>query len=328
MVRPSLAATLAVSWVVALGCGRSAPPPEREKAPPPPPSASAPKKDAVPAPTRLLELPISAYQASLAFDDDATFLLAPDAAYRLVPGEPARRLEVALGFAAALTRSAFVYWADGKLLRTPKTGGAPAVLARLEKQPQVIAAAGERFAWLSLDDDGTYAIRALADGKPRTLFSSRGETAGLNVVGSSAYFVERPTNDSWRLGVVSLDGGSPQFRAARTGRRPALLTGTDAIYYYNVGAFEIRRVSLDLHDDEVLLSNVVCTPLSAALDVYCASVEGLFVVSTATRTPRVLSYGRPGTITGVIADGRRVAWTVDVGANRLAVEQLPLSADH
>jgi hypothetical protein len=318
---------LAGSCALVLACGRSAPQPSHEKAPPPP-APSAQKEPAVREPTRLIELPVSAYSTTLAFDEDAAYLLTPDAAYRLVPGAPARRLSIALGFASALTPSSFVYWADGKLLRTPKTGGDAEVLAPIAKSPQIIAASGERFAWLSLDDDGSYVVRTLVNGKPRELYSSRGEMAGLDVVGSSVYFIERPTNDTWRVGAAPLDGGAVRFRAARNGRRPALLTGTDAIYYYDVGALELRRLSLDLADDKSMMSNVVCTPLYAALDVYCASVEGLFVVSTATHAPRILSYGRPGTITGVIADARRVAWTVDVGPNRLAVDQLPIEPEH
>jgi len=323
----SVAAALAGSCWLLLACGRSAPAPSREKAPPPP-EPSAQKQDAVREPTRLLELPVSAYSTTLSFDEDATYLLTPDAAYRLVPGAPVRRLAIGLGFVSALTPSSFVYWSDGKLMRAPKTGGDAEVLAPIAKSPQIIAASGERFAWLALDDDGSYAVRSLVGGKVRALYSSRGEMAGLDVVGSSVYFIERPTNDSWRLGVAPLDGRPPRFRAAQRGRRPALLTGTDAIYYYDVGALELRRVSLDLGEDKSMMSNVVCTPLYAALDVYCASVEGLFVVSTATHAPRILSYGRPGTITGVIADAQRVAWTVDVGPNRLVVEQLPIEPEH
>jgi hypothetical protein len=313
---------------VVLACKRTEPPPVREPSATAAASLASPASAAVPRPpepTRLLELPGSAYSASLELDGEAAYLLTPEGAFRLVPGEPPRRLDIALGFASTLTHTAFVYWSEGKILSTPKNGGPSKVLAALPKQPQVFVASGEELAWVALDDDGSYALRTLAGGKPTQLFTSRGELSGLDLVGKSLYFVERPTDDSWRIGVVETTAGTPRFRPARHGRRPALLTGKDAIYYYDVDTSEIRRVSRDLSQDDSVLRDVICTPLYAAADVYCASVEGLFVVSSETHAPRILSYGRPGTITGVHADARWVVWTVDLGPNRLAVDLLPVA---
>src|SRR5688500_3654753 len=93
---PWLPAAIAVLLVA---CGRSTSPSQ--------PSESASSATATPTPTsaprrpptlvepkRLAELPISAYRTTLALDDDSTYLLSPHAAYRLVPGEPLRGIEL------------------------------------------------------------------------------------------------------------------------------------------------------------------------------------------------------------------------------------------
>jgi hypothetical protein len=66
-------------------------------------------------PTRLTELPISAYSTVLALDDDAAYLLAPHRAFRLVRGESVRGIDLELGQGATMTRSAFVFWSEGAI---------------------------------------------------------------------------------------------------------------------------------------------------------------------------------------------------------------------
>jgi hypothetical protein len=323
MVRRSFGVACAASVLFVFACSRAETPPERTTQRPLGTTSLAQAPAPAAQPTRLIELATSAYPTSLALDGEAIYLLSPDAAYRLVPGEPPRRLEIALGFAATLTRSAFVHWSEGKLLSTPKSGGPSKVLARVSTPPQALVASGEAFAWVTRDDAGSYTLVTVEGNEPRVLFASRGELSALHLIDSSLYFLERPVEADWRVGVVPLGGGEPRFRPTRRGRRPALLTGTDAIFYYDVDAFQIRRLTLDLRDDEPVMSKVVCTPLAAAADVYCASVEGLFVVAPSTGTPSILSAGRAGTITFVVADARWVAWTVDLGPNRLGIDLLP-----
>src|SRR6187399_2904568 len=101
-------------------------------------------------PTRLLELSLSAYSTTLVLDDDATYLLSPQRAFRLVPGEPAHGIELALGNGATMTRSAFVFWSEGRVWKAPKTGGSAHAVARLAQSPQYFVASGEAFAWVSL----------------------------------------------------------------------------------------------------------------------------------------------------------------------------------
>jgi hypothetical protein len=311
--------------LVFFACGRKPSPPEKTPAPTTTATASITPSRAVARvpPTRLAELPISAYSTTLALDDDAAYLLTPEGAYRLVPGEPLRRIELELGVGATLTRSAFVFWSEGAIWKAPKTGGTPRRVAKLAHRPQYFVASGEAFAWVSLGDDGVYTIQTLAGTQPKTLVSANGELSALNLIRDAVYFVERPTPDSWRIGVVRTTGGAPEYTTARSGRRPSLLTGDDAIYFYDVDRFRISKFSLDLRRHDDLATELVCSPLHVARGIFCGSVEGLFEVKTPSYTPYVLSYGRPGSITNVISDARRVVWTVDAGPNRLAVDLLP-----
>jgi hypothetical protein len=309
------------------------PSPSRQKRSSPAPSVTpavsdAPSRAAAPAPpTRLAELSVSAYSTTLALDDDATYLLSPHRAYRLVPGEPVRGIELELGTGAAMTRTAFVFWNDGGIWLAPKTGGTTERVAMLPLRPQYFVASAEAFAWVSLRDDGTYSIQTLSGAQPRTLLSAQGELSALNMLRDAVYFVERPTPRSWRIGVVRTTGGTPEYGTERNGRRPALLTGEDAIYYYDVDRYRIRKLSLDLRRDHDLASDLpsdlVCSPMHVARGIYCGCVEGLFEVQRTSHEPRVLSHGRPGSITNVKSDAQRVVWTVDLGADRMAIDLLP-----
>jgi hypothetical protein len=274
-------------------------------------------------PQRLAELPISAYSTTLALDDDGAFLLAPRGAYRLLPGEPMRGIELELGNGATMTRSAFVFWSDGGIWSAPKTGGTPRRLAKLPQRPQYFVASGEAVAWVSSSEDGVHTIQTLAGAEPKVLVSAKGELSALNMIRDAVYFVERPTPKSWRTGVVRTTGGAADYTPERSGRRPALLTGEDAIYYYDVDRFRINKLSLDLRRDDDLVSEVVCSPLHVARGIYCGSVEGLFEITRPSHAPRVLSYGRPGSITNVVSDAHKVVWAVDVGPERMAVDMLP-----
>jgi hypothetical protein len=270
-----------------------------------------------------VELPISAYSTTLALDEDAAYLLAPRAAYRLVAGAPVRAIELELGNGATMTRSGFVFWSKGGIWKAPVTGGTTRRVAKLPRQPQYFVASGEAFAWVSLSDDGVYTIQTLAGTEPKTLVSASGELSALNMIGDAVYFIERPTPLSWRVGVVRINGGAPEHTPERSGRRPALLTGEDAIYFYDVDRFRVRKISLDLRRDDDLASDLVCSPLHVARGIYCGSVEGLFEIKKPSHRPEVLSHGRPGAITNVQSNAHAVVWTVDLGPDRLAVDLLP-----
>ncbi|HYQ01925.1 MAG TPA: hypothetical protein VER96_24800 [Polyangiaceae bacterium] len=271
-------------------------------------------------------MPTSAYQATIAMDDNAAYLMTSNAAYRLVEGEPPQGLRLDLGTGPTLTRTSFVFWSGGAIWSASKEGGASLELAKFPHQPQYFVSSEEAFAWVDQSDDGQYTIQTLDGRKPRILLSSKGEIRGLVMVGSVVYFVQRPTDDSWRIGFVRADGEEPRYANTKKGRAPAQLTGSDAIYFYDLDAKRIVRLSLDLRQEEEQLKDLVCSPIHASTQIYCGCVEGLFDVGKETHVPRVLTYNRPGTITRVSSNSKAVAWIVDVGAEQLAVDFLPAQA--
>ena len=310
---------------LALACDRKVERPE------PKARASATLSAAKPAPaaalneiTRLTTQPVSAYSASLAVDDDAVYLLTSKAAFRFARDEPPHGIALSLGTGPALTRSAFVYWSSGAIWSTPKQGGDTRRLATLAHQPQYFVASGDEFAWVDLSDAGLFTIQTLEKGEPRVLLSSSGELSALNMVGDAIYFVERPSDDSFRIGVVPRRGGQPLYTGARKGRRPAMLSGSEQIYYYSLDGSELRELSLDLKREEVTLRGLVCSPIQVSTAIYCGCVEGLFEVSRQSHVPRILVHDRPGSITGIASNAKRLAWLVDTGADQLAVDELRL----
>ena len=258
-------------------------------------------------------------------DDDAVYLMTSNAAYRLVDGEPPHGIRLELGIGPVLTQTAFVFWSDGSIWSAPKEGGTTRELGKLPHQPQYFVASGEALAWVDQTDEGLYTIQTLDGRKPRVLTSSTGEIRALDMIGDAVYFVQRPADDSWRVGVVRVTGSVPQYGNTQKGRAPSQLVGSDGLYYYDLDKSRIVKLSLDLRREEVQLKDLVCSPIYAANRIYCGCVEGLFDVSKDTQKPSVLCSGRPGTITSVTANAKAVAWIVDLGADQLAVDMLPVS---
>jgi len=258
-------------------------------------------------------------------DDDAVYLMTSNAAYRLVDGEPAHGIQLDLGVGPVLTRTAFVFWSNGVIWSAPKQGGITRELAKFPHQPQYFVSSGEALAWVDQTEEGLYTIQTLDGRKPRVLLSSLGEIRALDMIGEVVYFVQRPADDSWRIGFVHLDGRAPEYTATKKGRAPSQLAGSDGIYYFDLDTTRILKLTPDLRHEEVQLKELVCSPIQVSTRIYCACVEGLFDVSKDTHQPRVLVYNRPGTISSVTSNSKAVAWTVDVGSDQLAVDLLPAS---
>ncbi|HKO48719.1 MAG TPA: hypothetical protein VJV79_13400 [Polyangiaceae bacterium] len=274
-------------------------------------------------PKRLATLPISAYRTSIAVDDEAVYLMTSNAVYRLVDGEPSHGIQLDLGTGPVLTRAAFVYWSNGSIWSAPKQGGVARELSKLPHQPQYFVSSGNAFAWVDQSDEGLYTIQTLEPRGPRVLLSSLGEIRALDMIGEVVYFVQRPADDSWRIGLVRLGGSGPEYGITKRGRAPSQLSGLDGIYYYDLDTNQILKISPDLRHEQVQLKDLVCSPIHVSSRIYCGCVEGLFDVTKDTHQPRVLVYDRPGTITSVTSNSKAVAWTVDVGPDQLAVDMLP-----
>ncbi|HYQ15807.1 MAG TPA: hypothetical protein VEQ58_08620 [Polyangiaceae bacterium] len=273
-----------------------------------------------------MTLPISAYATSLALDDDAVYLMAADAAFRLVEGAPANGIHLDLGIGPVLTSTAFIFWADGAIWSAPKEGGDRRELAKLPHQPQYFVGSGDALAWVDQSEQGAYSIQTLDGKRPRTLLTSLGEIRALNMIGDAVYFVERPSAQSWRIGLTRSTGAEPRYGSLHQGRAPSQLAGSDDIYYFDLDESAIIKVSADLAGSE-RIREVVCSPIHVSNRIYCGCVEGLFEVSKDTRQPNILSSNPSGSITNVISNGKLVAWTVDLGPNQLAVETLSVAGE-
>lgn len=116
----------------------------------------------------------------------------------------------------------------------------------------------------------------------------------------------------------------PPRRAAR--RAPAILRLLDHdIYYYDGNGREVRRLSPDLREEEVLVSDFVCSPLAVADRVYCANVEGIFELVSGGRPRPLVTLGLGATVCDLAADGRRLFWIADAGPDRLTVKAIDVS---
>ena len=273
-------------------------------------------------PTRLIKLPVSAYSTSLAIDGEAVYLMTSNAAYRLVAGQPAHGIELDLGTGPALTQSAFIFWSKGAIWRAPKEGGQTRLLAKFPHQPQYFVTSGDAFAWVDNSDEGVFTIQSLNGSTPRVLVRSALEISSLDMIGNSVYFVQRSSDAAWRIGRVRVTGGEPEYATEHRGPTPAMLTGADEIYYFDMSKTEIRRLTHGLQDEETLLKNFVCSPIFVADEIYCGCVEGLFDVHKELKKPRVLVFGPHGPITYIRANANLVAWIVDAGPDMLAVDML------
>lgn len=301
-------------------------------------SAATPAPSLPPLPTRLevselLTLPSSPYQAALFVDGEVIELLAGTAAYRLIPGKPPLRTELDLGFAATVTRQAYVYWSKGAIWSAERAGSgsaAPKLLVRVAEQPQrlVANAAGTELAWLEHFAGSRYAIAKRDGNVAKRLYTSSGSIDALVLSEDVAFFVERPSSAGWRVGRLALDTGAATFTAESTGRWPAMLGAARELFYYAGSRREVVSLSLDLQREHVLAKDFVCSPLVAASQVYCANLDGIFEL-TASGAPRQLVAGSRRVVASLAADERRLAFVSDVGQHgqdRLSVSVVALDA--
>jgi hypothetical protein len=295
-----------------------------------PPIAASPSTDAsaraIAEPRVLLSLPVSAYHATLAADDDdAAFLLTPAAAYRLSPAGTPERTPLDLGAGATMTRASFLYWSRGAIVDSPRTRAEPHRVVALAQPPQAIVAAGERIAWLQRSGDGRFSVQSLIGKSPRTVYASAGSIDAIAAMDDAIFFVERPAGSDWRIGRVPTAGGPPAFTPLRKGRAPAMLVAHRDLTYYDGNGHEVRRLSPDLQHERSLASGFVCSPIAVSAHVYCAQVEGLFELRADERPRRLVPGSIARVVTDLAATPKRLLWILDAGADRLEVRELALS---
>ena len=283
-------------------------------------------------PTQLLTLPSSAYQASLFADDDVIELLTSTDAYRFLPGKEPVRRTLDLGFAATITRQSYVYWSRGAIWseprRAPKEGGATK-LAALAEQPQHFVAdvARDEFAFLVHSADDRYSIQKLENRRVKTLYASPGSIDALTMIDDGLYFVERPGDGGFRIGRVKFSGGDATFTASKTGRWPASLSGKKDVVYYDGNQREVLSLSPDLQQARTLAKDFICSPMAAAANVYCSTMEGIFELSAGGKPRQIVPASRQ-LITNLAVNSQQLAFITDAGRqgqDQLAVYVVPLS---
>jgi hypothetical protein len=269
-----------------------------------------------------MSLAFSAYNASLALDGDVVYLFTPSAFYRMAPGSPPQKTALDLGVGPVLTDSGIVFWSKGAIWNTSREGGAVRRLAKLPHQPEYFVASSAGLAWLD-GADGVFSIQSINGHKPRVLVSTRDQLSALRMIHEWVFFVQRAKDSSWRIGRVHMAGSEPEYTESRSGPTPAMLTGTESVFYYDMDHSEVRQLSPDLKSEHVWCKDFVCSPICEAKNIYCARVEGLFEILADNYQPKIL-YGRHETITHLRANARQVVWLADVGPDQLAVEMLPV----
>ncbi len=317
------AAVIAVAAPAASCERRASTPPSA----PPPGAGTDATASAIAEPRTLLALPVSAYHATIAADDDDTaYLLTPTAAYRLAPGGGApQAMPLDLGAGATTTRSSFLHWSRGAIVETPKSGGASRRVLALAQSPQAIVVAGERIAWLQRAGDGRFSVQSLIGKSARTAYASSGSIDAIAAMDDAIFFVERPAGSDWRIGRLPFAGGAPAFTPLRKGRAPAMLVAHRDLHYYDGNGQEVRRLSPDLQHEWSLASGFVCSPIAVSAHVYCAQVEGLYELRADERPRRLVPGSIARVVTDLAATPKRLLWIVDAGADKLEVRDLALT---
>jgi hypothetical protein len=283
--------------------------------------SSAPSAPAV-APSVLLALASSAYNASLGVDEEAVYVLTSEAAHRLVPGKPPEKTALDLGYGATLTRHFILFWSKGAIWKAPKRGGKPIRMAALAQRPQYFASSADSFAWLGVSEDSHFSVQTLAGTTPRLLYTSAGKVDALTLLEDWVFFVERVADSSWRFGKVRVAGGAAEFTATKTGRSPSMLSAWRDLYYYDGNTREVRVLSPDFQRDQTLAKDFICSPIAVWEKVYCAQVQGLFEILGEGRAPRLLQQTAGKSITNIAVDANRVVWLSDIGPDQLTVNLL------
>jgi hypothetical protein len=210
----------------------------------------------------------------------------------------------------------------------PKRGGAPRALAKVAKLPRAIVAAGERAAWLARDDKNKDSIQTHVDGKVRTIYPADGSLVALTMMQEGVFFVEVAADASWRIGAVSLDGGTPTFTKPRSGRPPSMLAAKDEIFYYDGPERGVLRLSPDLSREEAVAERFICSPIAVSDRVFCAQVGGLFELPLDGHAPRALAQNVVGTVATFAANGTSLVWVEDSGKSgedKLSLRTLSLT---
>lgn len=273
----------------------------------------------------LLQWPETAYHTSLALEGDTLVLLTATQLIRLTEGEPPAHQALPLGAGAAFAGDSVVYWDKGALWSVAKSGSEPKRLGPLPQPPQRLLGSERGVAWIERTPSGGSVVRRLQGDAAQVLYEAEEEVVAATMREDRLYFVEGNTATGWRLTGVSLDGKRLSPTPKRAGRTPAqLAAGDNGIYFYDGPTRSVRRVNHKLEGETTLAEETICSPLTLSISVFCAQVGGLYEVPLDGRPAKPLTLETGGPVTTLVADEKRVAWVVDVAADKLAVRSIAL----
>lgn len=293
------------------------------------PPATAPTPTALGAaatgtqPRTLLEWSETAYHTKLAFDGDALVLLTTKHLIRLTDRQPSAHWALPLDSRAAFFGDDVVYWDAGAVWIVGQTGGDPKRLGPLADAPQQFLGSERGFVWIESAASGGSLVRHFRGATAHTLYETQASIVASTMRDDRIYLVET-TPQGWQLTGFSLDGTKLPPTTPRSTRTPAMLVAADGgVYYYDGPSSTVRRVGLGLGQETTLAEQVICSPLTVSIRVFCAQVGGLYEIPFDRREPRTL-VSETGLVTSLTADEERLAWVVDVAAEKLAVRTLRL----
>ena len=315
-IRLALAAVALGAWGLA-ACDDPTPP-VRSRAP----TKIEPAKSTPPGPRIVLELDVSAYRARLDFDGDTLVLATPRGLHLAPSGAAVTAIAHEFGNTFALSGSKVVYFRDGRLWES-RRGALPTALGAVAREPSALALDHEHLTWLEREPSGPSFIQTFAAGKVRQLARITGRVDTLGFFENWVFFFEQGPGGTWRLGGVSLDGGTPKFTQFRAGRVPSTLEAAGELFFYDGPSRSVRRISPDLEREEVVGNGVICSPLAVGDRVVCAQVGGLYELPLGGGAPERLA-AQTSFVTALATKDRRVAWISDSGADRLYVKVLDL----
>jgi|GEM_PF-2193688 len=279
------------------------------------------------APLPLLELPLSAYGQRLAFDDQDIVLLTEHALYRFRLGKPLETKAIELGYHSLLTKSFLSFWKEGRFYRATKLGDDAKPWLIEKDEPAEVIAFGDDLAYSYRSAKGHWSIRLARAKRPKTIFETSQAISSLTALSGTLFFVER-SGTSWRLGAISLDGGSPRYSTPRETRPPSALHASEnALIYYEGLGRGVRRVSPDFVLDEPIDADIICSPLAVRSRVYCASIGGIGVLEIQGSPRKWLPRSLPGPLAAIAASDTHIAWLVDSGREHLTLEAVEFHAN-
>jgi len=288
------------------------------------PPATAP----LPTPETILRLDQSAYGFSLHLEDETTFVLGPEALYRVpidastvaISKEP-----LPLGTSVATFGGDLYYARNGALRTVPLQGGPPRELASVPSETAALLVGEAGTVWLRKTDDGGHVLEKLGKKGPIALHSAPERILSPVLVDDWVFFVETRGPSGYRLAGVSVSKGELVQDEPRMGRVPSMLAASGGyLYYYDGPQRAVRRLSASFEEDVLLGKGTICSPLAASDRILCAQVGGIVELDLPSGTPRKLTEERNGPITAMASTGGRVTWITDMGKHGLGVHTLPL----